>query len=329
MTHTTDKSDAIRNVQSGLVMGNRLSSKNRYKFKVSETDGNNIGDPLVAGQVYRGAVAPFSIITGKLDQDLLLFLLEDEWLLKSDEEMLAIGFRKAVDNPELHNHHYYEGYFHGLKEHHCIESLNPRDGNNMEKPAAPIRIRAFIQATQEKNKVMLSKIASCFGENSTVRRLLESGNAFSDVAIQARYGSGIVGDHLQWHVDSYNSMLHMAVALQGVRTLHSKTMREGRKGATKHANIQVPGDVYLSSPSAFLHAVGHETVERKDRVVAMQCRILQTKEDNLDIQREYFKDPEKMTEAEQNIAMILKDENFLLPTFEEVRKILEIFDNFE
>ena len=61
----------------------------------------------------------------------------------------------------------------------------------------------------------------------------------------------------------------------------------------------------------------------------MQCRILQTKEDNLDIQREYFKDPEKMTEAEQNIAMILKDENFLLPTFEEVKKILEKFDNFE
>ena len=117
-------------------------------------------------------------------------------------------------------------------------------------------------------------------------------------------------------MDSYNSMLHMAVALQGVRTLHSKTMREGRKGATKHANIQLPGDVYLTSPSAFLHAVGHETVERKNRVVAMQCRILQTKEDNLDIQREYLKEPEKMTEAMVNIAMILKDEKFLLPTFE-------------
>ena len=82
-------------------------------------------------------------------------------------ELITIGFRKAVDNPELHNHHYYEGYFHGLKEHHCIESLNPRDGNNMEKPAAPIRIRAFIQATQEKNKVMLGKMASCLGENKT------------------------------------------------------------------------------------------------------------------------------------------------------------------
>ena len=35
---------------------------------------------------------------------------------------------------------------------------------------------------------------------------------------QTHYGSGLVGDHLQWHVDSYNSTLHMAVALQGVRT---------------------------------------------------------------------------------------------------------------
>ena len=86
------------------------------------------------------------------------------------------------------------------------------------------------------------------GENSKMRRLLESGKAFSDVAIQARYGSGIVGDHLQWHVDSYNSMLNMAVTLQGVRTLHAKTVGEGRKSSTMHANIQVPGNVYLTSP---------------------------------------------------------------------------------
>ena len=56
--------------------------------------------------------------------------------------------------------------------------------------AAPIRIRAFIQATKEKNEVMLSKMVSCLGENSKMRRLLESGKAFSDVAIQARMVQG-------------------------------------------------------------------------------------------------------------------------------------------
>jgi len=74
--------------------------------------------------------------------------------------------------------------------------------------------------------------------------------------------------------------------------------------------------------------VGHETVKRKDRVVAIRCRILWTKEEALDIQREYLKEPEKMTEAMVNIAMILKEEKFLLPTFEEVKKILEKLDNF-
>jgi len=117
----------------------------------------------------------------------------------------------------------------------------------MEKPAAPIRIRAFIQLTKEKNEVMLSKMASCLGENSKIRRLLESGKAFLDVAIQARYGSGIVGDHLHWHVDSYNSMLNMAVTLQGVRTLHAKTVGDGKKCSSMHANIQVPGNVYLTN----------------------------------------------------------------------------------
>ena len=85
--------------------------------------------------------------------------------------------------------------------------------------AAPIRIRAFIQATKEKNEVMLSKMVSCLGENSKMRRLLESGKAFSDVAIQARYGSGIVGDHLQWHVDSYISMLTNINQLEAVDKL--------------------------------------------------------------------------------------------------------------
>ena len=64
-----------------------------------------------------------------------------------------------------------EGYFHGKRGPHFIKSLNPSDGSDMDKPAAPAKIRAFLQAAQEKNKDLLNKLAYCFGENTSMRRL--------------------------------------------------------------------------------------------------------------------------------------------------------------
>merc|ERR1712142_617956 len=198
-----------------------------------------------------------------------------------------------------------EGYFHGRSEPNSIKSLNPRNGKNMNKPAGPARIRAFIQATRQKNEKLLAKVAACFDEKSSIRKLFESENIFCDIAIQIRYGSGILGQELQWHLDSFNSMLHMAVALHGVRTLHSKTKKENSNLVTKYENIQRPGDVYLSSPAAFEHAVGHNTVERGDRVVAMQCRVLVNMGE--------------LKEGLDKIAAITKQKQFCLPNLQEVK----------
>ena len=38
-----------------------------------------------------------------------------------------------------------EGYFHGGQGKDSIKSLKPRDGQWMDKPAAPPRLRAFVQ----------------------------------------------------------------------------------------------------------------------------------------------------------------------------------------
>ena len=49
------------------------------------------------------------------------------------------------DHPLLESEHYMEGYFHGGLGKNSIKSLKPRDGQWMDKPAAPSRLRAFVQ----------------------------------------------------------------------------------------------------------------------------------------------------------------------------------------
>ena len=283
-------------------------------------------EALPSGKVLNGEKAHFTIKTNKIDPDVLEFILEDEWLQKSDQQLLECGFNKTVDHPYLKNNFYFEGYFHGLEENTPITSLNPKYGQPMEKPAAPPRLRAFIRATQQKNQHLFRKVSECFEENSTMKQLVEQGNMFSDVSIQVRYGTGVKYEHVNWHVDGFNSMLHMALSLKGKRKLYSKKVEEDSSSKI-YCNKQTPGDVYLSSPAAFMHAVGHNTFKRKDRIVAVQCRILMTTEDNENIHSECNMKPEdrfgkkalKMGErkALDNIAKLLEEQTFALPTLKE------------
>ena len=160
-----------------------------------------------------------------------------------------------------------------------------------------------------------------------MKQLVEQGNMFSDVSIQVRYGTGVKYEHVNWHVDGFNSMLHMALSLKGKRKLYAKKVEED-SSSNVYCNKQMPGDVYLSSPAAFMHAVGHNTFKRKDRIVAVQCRILMTTEDNENIHSECNMKPEdrfgkkalKMGErkALDNIAKLLEEQTFALPTLKEI-----------
>ena len=272
---------------------------------------------LPSGEVVSGEKAQFTIKTNKMDPKVLEFILEDEWLQKSDQELMECGFNKAVDHPFLNDHFYFEGYFHGLEENTSISSLNPRYGLPMEKPAAPPRLRAFIRAAQQKNKHILGKVSECFQENSTMKQLVEQGNIFCDVAIQIRYGTEVKYEHVNWHFDTFNSMLHMALSLKGTRQLYAKKVEED--GSSKvYCNTQTPGDVYLSSPAAFMHAVGQNTVRRDNRIVAVQCRILMTSEEYSNIHAEYTMKPEDRRKALDNIAKLLEEHPFDLPTLKEI-----------
>ena len=103
------------------------------------------------------------------------------------------------DHPLLENEHYLEGYFHGGLGKDPIKSLKPRNGQWMDKPAAPQRLRAFVQvlvfsflllqshqATKAKNKELLTAIAETFPEGSAMKRLLNQGEALQDIAIQVQ-----------------------------------------------------------------------------------------------------------------------------------------------
>ena len=65
--------------------------------------------------------------------------------------MLQNGFKRNVDHPTLPDHIYYEGYFHALPTSKPALSLNPRSGMDFEKPAAPLRLRAFVEAVRRLN----------------------------------------------------------------------------------------------------------------------------------------------------------------------------------
>jgi len=306
----------------GNINGQLSASGDRYKPQRKDDIGVDlVYDALPVDQIHQGKVGKFTMKSSKLDGDLLQFLTDEDWMKMTDNDLLAAGFRMNKDNPYLDDQYYVDGYFHGKRQSEPLGSLNPRNGQYMDKPAAPCRVRAFIQATQKKNKKLFEKLPGCFEEGSSMRNLFEQGNQICDLEIQTRYGTGLYGDHLNWHVDTFNSMLHMTVTLHGKRILQAKTLT--KDGSIKQYSMeQVPGDVYLSSPAAFQHCVGHQSLKRTDRIVAVQCRVLMTMEDYANIFKEYIGEPNRQVEAMENIAKLLMEESFLLPSLDEVQQEL-------
>ena len=67
--------------------------------------------------------------------------------------------------------------------------------------------------------------------------------------------SGSVWQVLDWHNDSGASSLHLAVTLAGHRTLKVHRVAGAGGAAVEEAVELAAGDCYLTSPSAFAHAV--------------------------------------------------------------------------
>ena len=105
----------------------------------------------------------------KLSPELLAWMLEEEVLSAEPQRLLQLGFDACVDYPQLPDHHYYEGYFHARGGGRPGDSgfdaslpakgsLHPRTGRCFDKPAAPPRLRAFIEAFRRVNQPWLDTV---------------------------------------------------------------------------------------------------------------------------------------------------------------------------
>jgi len=250
-------------------------------------------------------------------EDVLEYIADCDVFQYNEEELEECpSFQKCVDHPTVPGHIYYEGYYHGLLQHEPIDAINPRRGFEMTKGAAPARFRAFLHAFKQVNNDILKTAV----KGTPMEAFFGSDVLFSDLAIQVHSGDPVTKPDIAWHLDGPNSILHLAVTIgKGTRSLHYRT-RENADAEEIHEDerLQPRGNVYLSSPYAFPHAVQYPAASKwEDRVVAVQCRTLFTGNDFTDEPR--LRDPDLLVGCLDQVSGVLQ-EGIRLPTLAEVHE---------
>ena len=198
-----------------------------------------------------------------------------------------------MDHPEIANHHYWEGCFHGRAD--VAEALpdvfHPRHQRAFIMPVAPPELRAFMECLRQRltkewheprvrpNLIALAEKSSDMKNGlKTLVEILDNGGMFSSLAVQVHYGDAITRQHLHWHTDWANSLLHLGMGVgKGRRGLHRKCAftANASEEAQDMVEWQEPGDAYVSSPKFFDHGVEFPQIDDWDeRVIAVQSRML-------------------------------------------------------
>jgi hypothetical protein len=172
-----------------------------------------------------------------------------------------------------------EGYFHAEPQAGSLTSLHPRKGRNFEKPAAPLRLRAFLAAVRSVNSGWIARLAAKEGLPDEFTSLLARGRAFSDLAVQVHHGDAITPSDARFHTDGINSCLHLALSLRGTRSLLCKLSDTPEAKPSERIFHFSAGDVYVSCPWAFPHGVAYPRCDWDARIVAVQCRLLFTEQE--------------------------------------------------
>lgn len=221
-----------------------------------------------------------------------------------------------------------QGYFHSLVVDTGggptpFASINPRIGVDMAKPAAPRALRAFYEAMRRKNTAHLCTALEGEGQSKfahLLRELMEKGRAFADLAIQIHAGTAVPEEHVNWHVDASNSILHLALAIQGSRALHSMRSKTPTAEQEEVVEWQQPGDIYISSPAFFRHGVQYPQAYRwSKRCIAIQSRFLYNQAEFRDLATAQ-KDPGAHDWLE-GFSRALASKPVDLPSFQEVQAI--------
>eukprot|EP01117_Protostelium_nocturnum_P015973 TRINITY_DN6237_c0_g1_i1.p1 TRINITY_DN6237_c0_g1~~TRINITY_DN6237_c0_g1_i1.p1 ORF type:complete len:371 (-),score=100.74 TRINITY_DN6237_c0_g1_i1:76-1188(-) len=168
----------------------------------------------------------------------------------------------------------------------------------------------------EKNKEAVETLSDLFdqSEGAKYRELV-----LSDLAVQVHYGQGVPFKSIGWHYDGINSLFHLALSVHGNRELYSLAADEPKDKETPvHLNVDKLsiGDVYISSPYLFRHAVSYPEQNWEGRTIAMQARFLMT--------REVLKSVHGLSqEVKEAVAACVSDvveKGFKYPTLEDVKR---------
>eukprot|EP00658_Telonema_sp_P-2_P026356 TRINITY_DN20631_c0_g1_i6.p1 TRINITY_DN20631_c0_g1~~TRINITY_DN20631_c0_g1_i6.p1 ORF type:complete len:514 (-),score=32.13 TRINITY_DN20631_c0_g1_i6:248-1624(-) len=187
------------------------------------------------------------MLSTSIPPGLLAYLRRSRWSNASTASgLLAAGFARNDDYRVVNaEHQYFEAFFHGLSTPSPHRnSHHPRGGSlvgPMDKPAAPLEFRAFLRAFRAANQPWIAAIFNQTRAAPHVNRnpllagiFRDTDRAFSDlavqvianmpglrtIALQVHLGAAVPPGQVRWHFDGPNSLLHMAISLQGSRNLH-------------------------------------------------------------------------------------------------------------
>ena len=297
----------------------------RHSKGSSGSNGEQDNVILEHGKIIKGHSGKSAINTCALGPELLQYLASDNVLQASN--LTPLGFEKCIDYPTLPEHVYYEGYFHAKRSLEGIESLNPRYGYKMTKPAAPRRLQAFIEAFRQKNQQLVTEVANLMPDGSTWKQLFSDNCCFADLAIQVHHGSEVKGMELGWHTDALNSILHMAISLHGTRQLRVKAVDEDSGKVSEYYTVQRPGSIYIASPWVFEHAPQYPACNWENRVIAVQARLLMAVGEYGALKSEVYESGKDI--VADAVATALNKADLIVPTLEEVKEVERSLDDYE
>jgi len=274
-----------------------------------------------------------------MGSDVLDYLNEAPLFSMDAQQLEAEGFTKSVDHPSIPGHVYYEGYRHASRTNTPVLSMNPREGCEMPKLAAPKELCAFLEATREVNAALFTELARQLTEHANGERpnhasallaqCIHEGRHLADCSIQVHCGDAVPAEAVAWHTDAPNSCLHMAVSIRGRRGLHTRLAVESSLSSPEESEVewQEAGDVYTGCPATFQHAVEYVEAPWASRMVAVQCRMLLTTQELYNV----LLSPDCSFERSMIdvIGPLLGGAEVLFPSVEQVRAAALRLDNGE
>lgn len=294
----------------------RLSKTARSMFDLGEFFNTETSSEKPPGELLYGPVQ-VGVQRMQLTEELRRYLMNDPSMLADQSCLEQRGFEKCVDHPDVPGHAYYEGCFHCLPGESSVEAVHPRWGHDYQKPAAPLRFRAFAESVRRANADVITCMKEHMLPGSVLRETFENDMVFADLAIQMHFGDAVDASQVKWHVDAPNSALHMAVSLQGERTLKLKVRRPTEVKLGVVDELQHPCDVYVGNPLAYEHGLEYPQATWDDRVIACQYRLLMSREDMVSCKK-----PAGL-KGMTKIATDIVHEVITMPTLQQVEEVAE------